>query len=44
MHEWRYSYCQAEISNATIVEIEREKGLQEVTILDENKEKECLFQ
>ena len=29
--------------NATIVEIEREKGLQEVTILDENKEKEVYF-
>ena len=26
-----------------IVEIEREKGLQEVTILDENKEKEVYF-
>lgn len=29
--------------NATIVEIERENGLQEVTILDENKEKEVYF-
>ena len=29
--------------NATIVEIEREKGLQEVTILDENREKEVYF-